>query len=372
MKPSPSGAHVAVPRGMIGVLLVNFGEPDEPALEPVRAYLERIFLQNFDLESHRDEAAVARARQLAAARASGLLEDYREIGGSPLNAQADAQAEALGEELASRGWSTRTYSAFQFTAPFIADKVAEAMDDGVERLIAIPVYPLCGQSTTVAALSRVREAMEDVGWSPDFGGASGWHHHPDYIELRVGNIRRFVEQRRLNLEDPDTLLYFSVHGTPIKYLNEGNRYDRYVEEHTREIARRLGVANRYTVGFQNHTNRKIEWTQPDNEDRIREVAERRLVVVPISFMHEQSETLAELDHELREFASGLGKDFHRVPVPHDDPGFIRFLAKLVTLLVGDPSADHTLARCRCSQVEGTWCTNGARDLPPSPYVPRRI
>jgi ferrochelatase len=141
-----------------------------------------------------------------------------------------------------------------------------------------------------------------------------------------------------------------------------------VEEQCRAIARALG-ADRYGVGFQNHTNRRIAWTQPDNEDRIRQASEKRLVVVPISFMHEQSETLAELDHEIRAFVEGLGKEYHRVPVPHEEPAFASFLAELVGALVGDPTTAPTpLARCRCADLEGVWCTNGARDLPPSPYA----
>jgi ferrochelatase len=360
---------MTVPQERIGVLTVNFGEPDEPELERVQAYLERIFLQNVDLEGHRAEAAVTRAKQLAAARAPGLVEDYRAIGGSPLNGQADAQAAALQRTLEDRGWSVRTYSAFQFTAPSVADGIERARDDGVERLIVVPVYPLCGQSTTVAALLRVWEAARARDWAPRLAGIAGWHHAPAYVSLRVDNIRGFADARGLDLNDPDTLLYFSAHGTPIKYLHEGNRYDRYVEEHTRDIAARLGVGGRYAVGFQNHTNRKIDWTQPDNEDRIAKLSERRLVVVPIAFVHEQSETLAELDRELRAFVEGSGKEYHRVPVPHSDPRFIDVLAELVTRVVSAPATSRGgLQPCRCSRLAGTWCTNGARDLPPSPYA----
>ena len=353
----------------IGVLVINFGEPDEPVLEKVEPFLERIFLQNAGLEPN--ESVRARARQLAADRAPGLIEEYEKIGGSPLNQQAEAQASALEDVLTERGRDVRVYSAYQFTDPTIAAKVREARADGVDTLVAVPAYPICGQSTTVAALEGVREALDAEEWSPRFVGASGWHHHPGYQGLRVENVRAFVEERGLDLTDPDTLLYFSVHGTPIKYLEEGNRYDRYVEEQCREIAEALG-ADRHGVGFQNHTNRRIAWTQPDNEDRIREAPEKRLVVVPISFMHEQSETLAELDHEMRKFVEGLGKEFHRVPVPHDAPGFAAFLADLVEALVGSPaSAPTPLARCRCADLDGVWCTNGARDLPPSPYARAR-
>lgn len=353
---------------MTGILVINFGEPDEPSLEKVQSYLERIFLQNASLEGHADEAALARTRQLAEARAPGLLEEYRTIGGSPLNAQSNAQAEALAAELAARRVEARVYSAFQFTDPSIADKVAEARADGVETLLALPGYPLCGQSTTVAALDEARAAVDALGWQPHFLALAGWHHHAAYLNLRADHIRRFLDERGLDVRDPETLLYFSVHGTPLKYLLSGNRYDRYVEEHCRDIARALR-ADRYAVGFQNHANRGIPWTRPDNDERLRTVRERRLVVVPVSFMKEQSETLAELDHELREAVEDMGKEFHRVPVPHDDARLPRFLADLVgQLLSGDPGATGVLSPCRCRVGDGTWCTNGARELPPSPYV----
>ncbi|MDX1492989.1 MAG: ferrochelatase [Longimicrobiales bacterium] len=365
-----SASRGSAPEAKVGILVINFGEPDEPTLEKVVPFLQRIFLQNSSLEP--DESGRERARQLAEARAPGLIEEYEAIGGSPLNAQADEQARVLESVLRERGRNAAVYSAFQFTEPSIADCVRRAKEDGVETLVALPVYPICGQSTTVAALHAVRRAMEELDWSPRFEGVSGWHDAPPYVELRTRTVRDFVQERGLDLSDADTLLYFSVHGTPIKYLDEGNRYDRYVDEQCREIARRLGVPERYGVGFQNHTNRRIAWTQPDNEDRIEEASEDRLVVVPISFMHEQSETLAELDHELREFVEEQGKEFHRVPIPHDDPAFTGFLADMVETLVEEPDAGVAeLASCRCAPYPGVRCTNGHRDLPPSPYVGER-
>jgi ferrochelatase len=353
----------------IGVLVINFGEPADATIEAVRAYLERIFLQNTSLEHHQGNAALTRARQLAAARAPGLVEEYEKIGGSPLNAQARAQAEALEQILKDRGWDVRAYAAFQFTAPYVDEAIARARNDGMETLVALPVYPLCGHSTTVAALTQVRQALDDLDWHPHVVALSGWHDAPSYLAMRVAHIRRYVEDQGLDLDDPDTLLYFSVHGTPVKYLSEGSRYDRYVEEHCRAIARALGHV-RHAVGFQNHENRGIVWTQPDNEARIRTLNETHLVVDAVSFLHEQSETLAELDHDLRAFIENEGKQMHRVPVPHDDPSIPVLLADLVArALAADRGEPTNLTLCRCRALPGTWCTNADRELPPSPYVP---
>jgi ferrochelatase len=352
----------------LGVLVINFGEPENPTPETVEAFLERIFLQNAGLEPN--EVALARARQLARERAPSLVEEYAAMGGSPLKPQADAQARALEAELVARGHDVRTYSAFQFVPPFVHERVAAARADGSETLIVVPVYPLCGTSTTEAAIMDVHRALTGLAWSPGLFSVSGWHHHPEYVALRAEHAQAYMRAHELDARDPDTLLYFSVHGTPIKYLEEGSRYDRYVDEHCRDVARLVG-ADRYAVGFQNHTNRRVRWTQPDNEERIRELTERRLVVVPISFMHEQSETLVELDHGVRSFAESLGKEFHRVPVPHDSARFHGVLADLVEGLLAGAAAP-LFARCRCVAAGRTWCTNGMRDLPPSPYAPADV
>ncbi len=351
----------------IAVLLINFGEPAEPVLEQVTPFLERIFLQNADLEA--DRAAGARAAQLAADRAPQLVEAYRAIGGSPLEEQARAQAKALDEELVARDVDAQVHAVFQFTPPFIDEGVARARDERADVVVGLPVYPMCGQSTTVAALDSVRDALEELDWAVPFIAVAGWHRHPAYLAMRAEHISSFVRERELDLRDPGTILYFSAHGTPVKYITEGNRYDRYVEEHCRDIATALGVGDRFAVGFQNHTNRRIAWTRPDNEERIRTLAERRLVVDAVSFIHEQSETLDELDRELRAEVEGLGKEMYRVPVPHGDPRFAGVLVDLVGQALGQSWVEEVpLASCRCRPIPGTWCTNGARDLPPSPYI----
>lgn len=350
------------------VVLLNFGEPEEPTLEAVLPFLERIFARNAPLEAAATpEAAQRRARELAERRAPGLVDDYARIGGSPLGEQSRAQALALRAELERRGHEVEVAVANQFTEPTIPAVVERLGRDGVERLIGLPVYPLCGWSTNVAALEEMREAATADGTGG--GGAvevhelGGWHPHPVYLELWADAIGRFAHDEGLDLRDPDTELYFSAHGTPIKYLEEGSRYDLYVEDFCREIARRLGVDG-YALGYQNHANRGVAWTEPENERRIRDVRAPRVVVAPISFMHEQSETLAELDIDLRRAAEDLGLEFHRVPVPHDDPRFAVVLADLVTpILEGRDLEASGFAPCRCRRAPGAVCLNATRAFP---------
>ncbi|NLG62149.1 MAG: ferrochelatase [Candidatus Cloacimonetes bacterium] len=339
----------------VAVMLLNFGEPEHPDEEEVVPFLERIFLMNGELEGRLGhDKAVARAHELAVARAPGLIEEYREIGGSPLHRQAEEQAVALDAELTRRGLDARCYVGMQFTEPFIHDAVARARADGCDTVIGLPVYPLCGTSTTVMSLGTLADAMQQAGWEAPRLEISGWHRHPAYTALRADGIRRILEQSGESF-DNGCRLVFSAHGIPLKYLREGNRYDAYVEESCRAIADAVGVDD-YVVGFQNHTNRPIEWTSPDIDEVIENIDAESVVVFPVSFMHEQSETLAELDHELREVAERRGLRFHRVPVPHDDARFIGVLADLVQSRLG-LERTITLGPCTCRPDAATHCTN---------------
>lgn len=337
------------------VLMLNFGEPENPVPEEVVPFLERIFSLNASLMGPATpEQVAARSRKLAEDRAPGLIEEYREIGGSPLAAQAREQAEGMEAELRRRGHDAWVRVAYQFIRPSIGDAVAEARAAGAERVVALPVYPLAGPSTTVAALKEVADEMARQGWDAPCFEIAGWHRHPGYLALRADAIRAVVQGAGLALGEDGARLLFSAHGTPLKYLREGSRYDVYVRDFCDSVAAALGVSG-YLLGFQNHTNRPgVEWTQPDVDRVVAETDARALVVDAVSFMHEQSETLAELDHELREEAEARGIAFHRVPIPHAEPAFFSVLADVVEgALAGEGRG------CRCRGSASAYCLNFA-------------
>lgn len=340
-----------------GVVVVGFGEPEQPSIADVEDFLVRIFLANASLDG---EPPIERARALAARRAPGLIEAYRQIGGSPLAAHLRHHRDSLARALEERGHAVPVFEATQFTRPSATEAVRAAVNAGCHDLVAVPVYPLCGVSTTLAALRAVREAAREVCLPGEVRGVAGWHLHPRYTALRADGVQRFVDDHGLDLSDPATLLFFSAHGTPVSYIEQGVPYDRYVEESCRAVASRLGV-DTYVLGYQNHSNRGIEWTQPDIATVAEEADAARVVVVPISFMHEQSETLHELDIDLRATVEARGIEFNRVPVPHDDPEFGFVLADLVEpLLLGHDESGLGHVSCRCAGVAGVRCLNGDR------------
>jgi ferrochelatase len=195
---------------------------------------------------------------------------------------------------------------------------------------------------------------------------SGWHRHPQYLQLRADAIRDVMRANGLAFDDPRTKLVFSAHGTPMKYIREGSRYDVYVRDFCAQVAQMLNAAE-YVIGYQNHTNRPIDWTQPDIGSVVANIDADTIIVDAVSFMHEQSETLAELDHELKQEAEARGLGFFRVPIPFAAPAFIDVLADLCEpFLTGDvaPSSippgsldGQPWLSCRCRP--GACCVNAS-------------
>lgn len=339
------------------ILVVGFGEPPEPEESAVKRYLERIFFENMAIEGDMPEqAARERASELADRRLPGLMDEYEDIGGSPLQAHLEAYADGLGDELADRGLEAEVATATQYFEPTIPGALEEIAAIGPDRLVVLPMYPLCGPSTTVAAIASVTDALEEIeDWSPELAPIGGWHRHPGYNRLRAETVRSFVDEQGIDLTDPSVELVFSAHGTPVHYLEAGSRYDRYVEEYCDAQAALLGV-DAYTLGFQNHGSRGVEWTQPDIEAAVESVDAEHVVVEPISFIHEQSETLSELDIELAEEAAEAGLAFDRVPVPHDHPKMPAVLADLVEPTVaGFDDTYYAFRPCQCAETPGTRC-----------------
>ena len=339
------------------VVFLNFGEPEHATLQEVVPFLERIFLTNASLEGATTETARReRAHELAVRRAPGLIAEYEVIGGSPLNRQAAQQADAVTGLLRARGHDARGYVGMQFTEPSIEAALEQAHADGADLVIGFAVYPICGPSTTVAALAQLRRTMDGLAWSVPVREISGWHSHTAYLELRTDAIRNFAIEHGLDLSDPTTRLVFSAHGTPMEYVKQGSRYVLYTEHLCHTIAESLGL-DQYELGYQNHSNRPIEWTQPGIETVIASVQAKTIIVDACSFMHEQSETLAELDHDVRAAAEARGIAYHRVPIPHDAPAFITLMADLIEPFVTAEPDAAGFRPCQCRPSSSTFCLN---------------
>ena len=253
------------------------------------------------------------------------------IGWSPLvpthHRQVAAVRSALGEDAPPMA------SGMLFTPPTMDQALASLRDQGVDRIVAVPMFPHYSIATTQAAFSFLYEAMQRAGVERmPVRWVGGYPEHPLYIEALASTIRAGVEATPGDPDDPIHLL-FTPHGLPVSWvLDRGDPYPEQIRASTRAVVRHLGWEGPYHLGWQSRVG-PVRWLTPATPDVIDSIAAsggKRITMVPVSFASEHIETLHEIDIEYRQHAEAAGiEGFGRAPALGEDPSFVACLAALI-------------------------------------------
>ncbi|MDM9384128.1 ferrochelatase [Chlorogloeopsis sp. ULAP01] len=325
--------------GRVGVLLLNLGGPEK--LEDVGPFLYNLFSDPEIIRLPFPWLQKPLAWFIASRRTKKSQENYRKIGGgSPLRRITEAQGEALKEQLHFLGQEANIYIGMRYWHPYTEEAIARLNQDGIEKLVILPLYPQFSISTSGSSFRLL-----EIIWQQDprlqrieYTVIPSWYKQPGYLQAMAALIAQELDQ----LPNADEAhIFFSAHGVPKSYVEEaGDPYQQEIEECTYLIMQTLNRPNAHTLAYQSRVG-PVEWLQPYTEDAIPELAEKGvkdLVVVPISFVSEHIETLEEIDLEYREIAEEAGiHNFRRVPALNTHPVFIKALADLVVDALKAPS-----------------------------------
>lgn len=322
------------------VVIFNLGGPDTPdAVEP---FLRNLFSDPAILRVPWPVRPVL-ARLISRRRARVARGVYDRLGGgSPILAETLRQRAALGAAL---GDGYRVFAAMRHWHP-MADEVAHDVAAwGPDEVVLLPLYPQFSTTTTGSFLRAWATAAWAAGLRAPSSAVCCWPGLDGFADAMAAGVARAVD----SLPPGERFrILFSAHGLPRRIADDGDPYAGQVQASVAAIAGRLGPgAADHVVCYQSRVGR-LEWLRPYTGDEIRRAGAEGLsvVVVPVSFVSEHSETLVELDVEYAELAaaSGVGR-YVRVPAVGDDPAFISGLAALVRGARG-PGAAPAGAACR--------------------------
>jgi len=309
----------------LAVVLMNLGGPD--SLAAVEPFLYNLFA---------DPAIIALpnplrwfiAKQLAKRRAPIAQQIYAKIGNaSPLVPNTEAQARALEAAL---GGDTRCFIAMRYWHPF-ADRAARAIKQwDADEIVLLPLYPQFSSTTTASSLAAWDKAAKRAGLTAPTHAICCAPDEPGFIAALAGNIRAALASWPAGQATPRLLL--SAHGLPKRTVARGDPYQSQVEMTAAALRQALAQpALDITICYQSRVG-PLQWLGPATDAEIRRAgAEKRsLVVAPIAFVSEHSETLVELDIEYRHLAAQSGVPHYvRVPTVSTAPSYIAGLAQLV-------------------------------------------
>ena len=307
----------------LAVVLFNLGGPD--SLAAVEPFLRNLFSDPAVISL----PAIIRlplAKFIARKRGPIAREIYRKIGGrSPILEETEAQARAL--ENAVTGHETRAFIAMRCWKPFSDDAARAVAAWAPDHIVLLPLYPQFSTTTTRSSLDDWKRAAKSAGVTVPTSEICCYPQMPGFIGAVADGIREALAKRR---PDVSYRLLLSAHGLPKRVIARGDPYQWQVEQTAAALVRELGIED-WTICYQSRVG-PLEWIGPATDAEIRRAgAEHKgLIVAPVAFVSEHSETLVELDIEYAGLAAECGvPDYLRVPTAGVRPDFIAGLAGLV-------------------------------------------
>jgi ferrochelatase len=336
------------------VVLFNLGGPDGPAA--IRPFLFNLFSDPAILGVPQPfrwllAQAISRRRAPKAKAIYDLMG-----GGSPLLPLTEDQARALETAL---GGEAKAFIAMRYWHPMTDAAAAAVKAWGPDQVVLLPLYPQFSTTTTGSSLTAWARAARAVGLAAPTRVVCCYPSEPGFVAATAEAIRPALE-RAARRGKPRLL--FSAHGLPKKVVDAGDPYQWQVERSAAAVVEALGLPGLdWLVSYQSKVG-PLQWLGPATDDEVRRAGRAGvpLVVVPIAFVSEHSETLVELDIEYRHLAESVGVPaYERVPAVATAPAFIQGLAGLVRrALAGDGVVSESGGRicpggCRgCAQGEG--------------------
>ncbi len=311
----------------IAVVLFNLGGPDNP--KAIRPFLFNLF----------NDPAIINipgifrwfiAQYISRKRAPIAKEIYAHIGGkSPLLEQTQAQASALETALSDQG-EVRCFIAMRYWHPFTDETAIAVKDFDPDEIVLLPLYPQYSVATTKSSFDEWKRVSFNHALEKPEKYLNCYPTEEGFIGALSENTKKQISA----VEDKNFRLLFSAHGLPKEKIEAGDPYQLHVEQTCQAIVDKLAVSDLdldWSICYQSRVGPK-EWIGPSTDEEIIRAGKdnKSIILVPVAFVSEHSETLVELDIEYAELAKeNKVKQYLRVATVGIEKSFIEGLAGLV-------------------------------------------
>lgn len=312
-----------------GVILVQLGTPDAPTRKALRPYLKQFLSDPRVIEVPKLiwwpilNLIILNTRPGASAEKYARVWDP--VTGSPLRHYTIRQAELLQERIPE----IPVRYGMLVGKPSLESVLNEMLATGVDRVIAVPMFPQYSATTTASACDILFKAMMKLRRVPALRFVPPYYLHPSYIEACAKTITDEIER----LEWTPDHFVFSFHGIPQKYAKRGDPYATHCVRTTEAIVKHLGwPRDMWTRTFQSRFGRAA-WLKPYTDDVLEDLAKRgkkKIMVMLPGFTADCLETIDEIGHESEEVFHKAGGELLRAcPCLNEHPAWIDALETIV-------------------------------------------
>ena len=311
----------------LAVVLFNLGGPDCP--EAVEPFLRNLF-SDPAIISLPATVRYPLAWIIARRRAPLAREIYHHMGGrSPILPETETQAHALEWALVKAGYEAKCFIAMRCWHPLTAEAVGAVNVWGADEIVLLPLYPQYSTTTTRSSLSEWRKEAARQRLSVMSHEVCCYPSADGFVSAVADLLKQALAKAKPELS---YRVLFSAHGLPKRVIDSGDPYQWQVEQSVAATVAHLRRSDLDTsICYQSRVG-PLEWIGPATDAEVRRAGRdgKSVILVPIAFVSEHSETLVELDIEYAKLAREQGvPDYIRVPTVQAHAAFIGGLAGLV-------------------------------------------
>ena len=308
------------------VILFNLGGPDK--LQNVEPFLFNLFndpaILNLPLFIRYPLAKLIANRRTPTAK-----KIYQELGGSsPILKLTEEQSQALEVKLNKNDDLTdyKCFIVMRCWHPRAEDVVKDVIRYNPNEIILMPLYPQYSAATSGSSIKEWKDVCVKNNFKVKTSTICCYPTDKNFVEAHRTEILKKIK----NLDN--FKLIFSAHGLPEKNIKKGDPYQWQMEQCVKEIVKSLDIKDLdWILSYQSRVG-PLKWIGPSTEDTIVENSKlgKHIVLVPVAFVSEHSETLVELDIEYKELAEKNGcKNYLRVPALGTNENYINAMSNLI-------------------------------------------
>jgi len=307
------------------VILFNLGGPDK--LENVEPFLFNLF-NDPAIISIPSIIRYPLAKFLSKRRAAIAKNIYREIGNrSPILEFTQDQAKSLENSLLKKG-NYKCFVIMRCWHPRATDIIKEVKEYNADEIILLPLYPQYSASTSGSSIKEWNDLCRKENYKVKTKTVCCYPTEKNFLQSHANLIKEAIN----NVENKNFKLIFSAHGLPENKIKKGDPYQWQIEQTVQGIMAKFSNKNiDYIISYQSRVG-PMKWIGPSTDEIIIKYSKEKkgIVIVPVAFVSEHSETLVELDIEYKKLAEKNGCSFYkRVPALGAEENFIKGLVELV-------------------------------------------
>jgi ferrochelatase len=310
------------------IVLFNLGGPD--SLKAVKPFLFNLF-NDKNIITLPSFFRYFIAWFISSRREKTAIEIYSQMGGkSTILEETLGQANALKLELSDKiKTEFEIFICMRHWHPMTEEIISRLENYRPAEIILVPLYPQFSATTTASSIEEFtkiknKSSIKDIPSKV----ICCYPQDDNFVKAHSSLITKAIEQVK---DKNNYRILFSAHGLPKKIIESGDPYQWQVESTVNAVIDQMPFDGfDYKITYQSRVG-PLEWIGPNTEDEIKiAVKERKeLVIVPIAFVSEHSETLVELDIEYKNITNKQGLNYIRVPTLSINNLFIKSLSEII-------------------------------------------